>query len=84
MRKLSLGLRNSKNGDASKDSKNDDKKPDVIEPELYYLIARFLSQGPCKEIGAVRIVAKKSACLSPHSDTPERDGGESNLTKKHK
>ena len=54
MRKLSLGLRNSKNGERKDSKNNDDKKPDVIEPELYYLIARFLSQGPCKEIGKVR------------------------------
>ena len=52
MRKLTVGGR--RNGDA-KDSGNqqEERKHDVIEPELYYLIARFLSQGPCKEIGTV-------------------------------
>ena len=55
MRKLGSGLRNKSNGESKDSTSDDDKRQDVIEPELYYLIARFLSQGPCKEIGSVSI-----------------------------
>lgn len=63
MRKLTVGGR--RNGDA-KDSGNqqEERKHDVIEPELYYLIARFLSQGPCKEIGTVSQAGERIRCVT--------------------